>query len=222
MSYLNSWLERVIGVIFEGAQSGTVYLADPLAGQTKPVSDLCAFVAIEVNRKKYHLRPGIENFSGQIYQFEPILMDEELYLRITPVAREQFKKRRLHLTVWPLPLSITRHEPQFVPMVRAVEPLPRIPKCVNCFVMSDLDCQALPCGLKTLRRVLDERDKCFTENVISAYSASLQNSLYATCAVCLTRFNTRAGLSRMPREKGLLDHSVHDVEDLLEAFPVSR
>ena len=62
----------VIGVGFKPAQGGLIDLANPLAGQPKPVTDLLAAVVIEVNRKKDILFPVIENLSGEVAQLEHV------------------------------------------------------------------------------------------------------------------------------------------------------
>ena len=61
-------LEGVVGMGFEFLQGGIVDLANPLAGQPKPVSDLTAAVALKVDGKEDLLAPVVEKLSGEVEQ----------------------------------------------------------------------------------------------------------------------------------------------------------
>ena len=52
---------------FERAQSRIVNLADPLAGQAKPVTDLLAAVVVKVNGKEDTQIPVIQESRGRGY-----------------------------------------------------------------------------------------------------------------------------------------------------------
>lgn len=101
-----------------------VDLANPLAAQAKPVSDLLAAVAFEVNREKDLLGPVIEHPSSEVAQFHRVFQLYVLGLWIKTAAGKYFKERRFRLTAWAFPFSIARNHTKFGPMVRAAKPLP--------------------------------------------------------------------------------------------------
>ena len=107
---------------------------------------------------------------------------------------------------------------QLVPMFRAAQALLGSPQCADCLVSSDCDRQGLSCVLKAIRWILEKRRKCFGQNVIRTDGRPHQNVFYLTRIVGLTS-RCPSTPSRIPRKEGLLDLSVHDVEDSLEAVP---
>ena len=74
--------------------------------------------------------------------------------------------------------------------------------------------------MKALRWVEEEPFKCFGENVVRTDSSPLQNQFWIISIIGLTRLRPRTPSGFTPREKGLLDLRVHDVEDSLETFLV--
>ena len=136
----------VIGVGFELAQGGLVDLANPLAGQAKLFTDLCAGVVIEVNCKEVFVPvPVTENLSRRESRnlSTASCQQEVLGLRISVAVARSILQRVLvpRSPSVPSPFSIARHGEECV--VRAdgqchEGPSCGSPNCVGCLVTGDL------------------------------------------------------------------------------------